>query len=207
MHSSMKNASAAEAAAPPPATPATEGTPPHGPAAPLGRQARIAMALLLLCAAAALFWPRGDGTFKEPGGFLYDAEGKATTLGPKLAPVSLVHFWATWCPPCRDEIPSLQRLAKDYSTQEDFELVMVAVADEAEKASVFLGDWGTMALYDPNWDVANRYGTEKLPETYLVVNGKVVKKFVGQTDWDDRQVRALITERLRDAGAPRPAGS
>ena len=207
MQSSMKNASAAEASAPPPATPATEGTPPHGPAAPLGRQARIAMALLLLCALAALFWPHGDGTFKEPGGFLYDAEGKATTLGPKLAPVSLVHFWATWCPPCRDEIPSLQRLAKDYSTQEDFEVVMVAVADEAEKASVFLGDWGTMALYDPNWDVANRYGTEKLPETYLVVNGKVVKKFVGQTDWDDRQVRALIAERLRDAGPPGPAGS
>lgn len=210
MHSSMKNASAAEAGAPPQAAPVgPEDTPPQGTAVPLGRQARIAMAVLLLCALAALFWPRGDGTFKAPGGFLYDAEGNATTLGPKLAPVSLVHFWATWCPPCRDEIPSLQRLARDYSTQEDFELVMVAVADEAEKAEVFLGDWGTMALYDPSWDVANRYGTEKLPETYLVVNGEVVKKFVGQTDWDNREVRALITERLRsaDTGAPRPAGS
>lgn len=207
MHSSMKNVSAVEA---PPPVPAKEDTTPQGSgAAPLGLQARIAMALLLLCALAALFWPRGDGTFKEPGGFLYDAEGKATTLGPKLAPVSLVHFWATWCPPCRDEIPSLQRLARDYSTQEDFELVMVAVADEAEKAKVFLGDWGTMALYDPSWDVANRYGTEKLPETYLVVNGEVVKKFVGQTDWDNRDVRALIAERLRSTGtgAPRPAGS
>lgn len=202
MHSSMKHASAVEA------PPAAAGTPPQGSgAAPLGREARIAMALLLLCALAALFWPRGDGTFKEPGGFLYDAEGKATTLGPKLAPVSLVHFWATWCPPCRDEIPSLQRLARDYSTREDFELVMVAVADETEKARVFLGDWGTMALYDPSWDVANRYGTEKLPETYLVVNGEVVKKFVGQTDWDDRQVRALIDERLGGAGQPGPSGS
>ena len=167
------------------------------PAAPLGKQARIAVAVLVLCALAALFWPKGSGTFKEPGGFLFDGEGRATTLGPKLAPVSLVHFWATWCPPCREEIPSLQRLAHDLSTHDDFEIVMVAVADETQKARVFLGDWGSMALYDPNWDVAKRYGTNKLPETYLVIHGEVVKKFVGQQDWDDPELRELIAGRLR----------
>ncbi|HWM94550.1 MAG TPA: TlpA disulfide reductase family protein [Thermoanaerobaculia bacterium] len=198
----------------PPATPvigaaAGDGTAAKG-AAPVGKQARIAVALLVLCTLAALFWPRGSATFKEPGGFLFDGEGKATTLGPKLAPVSLVHFWATWCPPCRDEIPSLQRLARDFSQHNDFDIVMVAVADEAHKAKVFLGDWGNMALYDPNWDVAKRYGTDKLPETYLVIRGEVVKKFVGQTDWDDPELRALIASRLRETGAggaPRPAGS
>ena len=190
------------------ARPASEA--PGGAVAPLGKQARIGVVLLVACALAALFWPKGSSTFKEPGGFLFDAEGKATTLGPKLEPVSLVHFWATWCPPCRDEIPSLQRLARDFSQHPEFELVMVAVADETEKAKVFLGDWGAMALYDPNWDVAKRYGTSKLPETYLVVRGEVVKKFVGQTDWDDAGVRELIESRLGVAAgdtAPRPAGS
>lgn len=178
------------------------------PAAPMGKQAWIAVAVLVTCALAALFWPKGSGTFKEPGGFLFDAEGRATTLGPKLEPVSLVHFWATWCPPCRDEIPSLQRLARDFSNYDDFGIVMVAVADETQKAEVFLGNWGTMALYDPNWDVAKRYGTDKLPETYLVVGGQVVKKFVGQTDWDNPELRELIAERLKErGGAPRPAGS
>lgn len=196
MHSSTESAPAA-----PPGVP---GSTAH---APLGMQARILIGVLVICALAALFWPKGSGTFKEPGGFLFDAEGRATTLGPKLEPVSLVHFWATWCPPCRDEIPSLQRLARDFSTYDDFGLVMVAVADETQKAKVFLGDWGTMALYDPNWDVARRYGTDKLPETYLVVNGEVVKKFVGQTDWDDKELRALIASRLEGAGsAPGPAG-
>ncbi len=178
------------------------------PAAPMGKQARIAVAVLVACALAALFWPKGSGTFKEPGGFLFDAEGRATTLGPKLEPVSLVHFWATWCPPCRDEIPSLQRLARDFSDHDDFGIVMVAVADETQKAEVFLGNWGTMALYDPNWDVAHRYGTDKLPETYLVVGGEVVKKFVGQTDWDNPELRELIADRLKErGGAPGPAGS
>ena len=169
--------------------------------APLGKQARIAVAVLVACALAALFWPKGSATFKEPGGFLFDAQGRAMTLGPKLEQVSLVHFWATWCPPCRDEIPSLQRLARDFSDYDDFGLVMVAVADETRKAEVFLGDWGTMALYDPNWDVAKRYGTDKLPETYLVVRGEVVKKFVGQTNWDDPEVRELIAGRLKEPPA------
>jgi thioredoxin-like negative regulator of GroEL len=44
--------------------------------------------------------------------------------------------------------------------------------------------------------VAKRYGTDKLPETYLVVGGEVVRKFVGQTDWDNPEVRALIASRL-----------
>lgn len=200
MHSSTNPVPANPALGAPPAA----GDPAPKGAAPLGKQARIAVAALVLCALAALFWPKGSGTFKEPGGFLFDAEGRPTTLGPKLAPVSLVHFWATWCPPCRDEIPSLQRLAKDLSTREDFELVMVAVADETQKAKVFLGDWGTMALYDPNWDVAKRYGTDKLPETYLVVRGEVVKKFVGQTDWDDPDLRELIAGHLKQPAAAGP---
>jgi thiol-disulfide isomerase/thioredoxin len=178
----------------------------HAGAAPLGRQARVAVAVLALCALAALFWPRGSGTFKAPGGFLYDAQGKPAAVGPRLAPVTLVHFWATWCPPCREEIPSLQRLGRDFSKYDDFGIVMVAVADQTEKARIFLGSWGPMALYDPNWDVAKRYGTDKLPETYLVVGGEVVKKFVGQTDWDNPELRALIASRLA-AGRQTDAGA
>jgi cytochrome c biogenesis protein CcmG, thiol:disulfide interchange protein DsbE len=181
--------------------PTVPGEVPTG-ASPLGRQARIAMAVLALCALAALFWPRGSGTFRAPGGFLYDAQGKPTAVGTRLAPVTLVHFWATWCPPCREEIPSLQRLGQDFSKYDDFGIVMVAVADETDKARVFLGNWGSMALYDPNWDVAKRYGTDKLPETYLVVGGEVVKKFVGQTDWDNPELRALISSRLGSAQGP-----
>jgi thiol-disulfide isomerase/thioredoxin len=186
--------------------PSDEAREAHAGAAPLGRQARVAVAVLALCALAALFWPRGSGTFKAPGGFLYDAQGKPTAVGPRLAPVTLVHFWATWCPPCREEIPSLQRLGRDFAQYDDFGIVMVAVADETDKAKVFLGNWGAMALYDPNWDVAKRYGTDKLPETYLVVGGEVVKKFVGQTDWDNPELRALIASRLSGGGAPAGSG-
>lgn len=163
---------------------------------PMGRQAKAVMAILVAAALAALFWPRGDGTFKEPGGFLYDASGRATTLGPRLAPVTLVHFWATWCPPCIEEIPALQRLARDFSAHEDFAIVMVAVQDTTEKVQSFLGPSADMALYDPKGDVANRYGTQKLPETYIVVGGDVVEKFEGMTQWDSPEIRERLSSLL-----------
>jgi thioredoxin-like negative regulator of GroEL len=74
---------------------------------------------------------------------------------------------------------------------------MVAVSDSADKVRTFLGPGKADAVFfDPRWEVANRYGTEKLPETYLVVNGQVVRKFVGMTNWDDPQLRAEIAARF-----------
>jgi thiol-disulfide isomerase/thioredoxin len=169
------------------------------------KQLRLGLALLVLCVLANLFWPRGEKTFKEPGGFLVDANGRPAKLGSQLAPVSLVHFWATWCPPCIDEIPALQRLAQDFSNQQGFVVVMVAVDDSTNKVTTFLGPGWDMVLFDPNWDVAKRYGTSKLPETYLVVRGQVVDKFVGATDWDDPEIREKLTSHLGGPAAARTA--
>ncbi|HEX9941018.1 MAG TPA: TlpA disulfide reductase family protein [Thermoanaerobaculia bacterium] len=170
---------------------------PPQPGAGLGLPAKLGLAALAVCALLALFWPRGDRSFKEPGGFLYDSAGRAATLGPRLAPVTLVHFWATWCPPCIQEIPALQRLVRDFGGQHGFAVVMVAVSDSADKVRAFLGPGASDAvLFDPRWEVANRYGTDKLPETYLIVNGQVVRKFVGMTNWDDPKLRAEIAARL-----------
>jgi thiol-disulfide isomerase/thioredoxin len=173
---------------------ATPETGPEPGAGGLGKPAKLVLATLAVCALAALFWPSGKGgtTFKEPGGFLVDAHGRPAKLGPQLAPVSLVHFWATWCPPCIKEVPDIQKLARDYSDRQDFAIVMVAVQDTSEKVRGMLGPGADMVLYDPNWEVANRYGTDKLPETYLVVRGQVVEKFVGQTDWSNPALRAKI---------------
>lgn len=177
----------------------TGETAPAAPAAKpagLGLPAKLVLGTLALCVLAALFWPSGGGSFQEPGGFLLDAQGRPAKLGPLLAPVSLVHFWASWCPPCIKETPDLQRLARDFSDKKGFAIVMVAVQDSSDKVRGLLGPGADMVLYDPKWDVANRYGTDKLPETYLVVRGKVVRKFVGQTDWSNPELRAQIESYL-----------
>jgi thiol-disulfide isomerase/thioredoxin len=185
------------------APPTEESAPPETPPHSLGRQARVAAALLTLLGLAVLVWPRGgDSTTVAPGGFLLDAGGRAATLGSRLAPVTLVHFWATWCPPCIEEAPGLDRLARDFGGSRDFALLRVAVADSRLRVDSFLGQGGAAGvLYDPQWDVAHRYGTQQLPETYLVVRGRIVEKFIGAVNWDDPAVRQKIAARLAGSAA------
>jgi thiol-disulfide isomerase/thioredoxin len=182
-----------------PSDPAPDLSPDRPRAAPLGRGTKIALAALAACALAALLWPRGEDA--APAGFLLDAGGRPAPLAARLAPVTLVHFWATWCPPCIEETPALERLEADLAGHPDFAVLMVAVADSNDHVRTFLGaGHGDMVLYDPRWEVAHRYGTSQLPETYLVVGGRVAHKYVGMTDWDDPQVRRDILRRLADGG-------
>ena len=186
-----------EAPATTPATAAPAAPAAGTPAASLGRQARLAAALITALGLAVLFYPRGgNGAGAAPGGFLLDPGGRAATLGSHMAPVTLVHFWATWCPPCIEETPLLERLDRDLSGRRDFALLRVAVADSPPRVGAFLGERAAGVLYDPQWDVAHRYGTEQLPETYLVVNGRIVEKFIGEVNWDDPVVRQKIASRL-----------
>lgn len=159
---------------------------------------RIAMGVVVVLALAALFWPSSPERYRAPAGTPLDAAGRPTPLGVRLAPVSLLHFWATWCPPCIVEIPKLREFTGGLAADHRFGLVMVAVAEESQRVNDFLGpaEAGEM-LYDPKWEVANRYGTEQLPETYLVVDGDVVDKFVGATDWSDPKVRQRVLQHLK----------
>jgi len=186
----------------PPAPPTSEPSPAESATAPrpMGRQATIFVALIIAAAAVALFWPRGDGSFEAPGGFLTDGAGRAQTLGPRMAPVTLVHFWATWCPPCISEIPTLDRLADDLQTHPEFRVVMVAVEDDVDKVRTFLGGDAEGVLYDSTWEVAHRYGTRQLPETYLVVRGQVQQKWEGAQDWNDPELRQRVSQALAEVG-------
>ncbi len=69
--------------------------------------------------------------------------------------------------------------------------------DDRQKVRAFLGSRAEGTLFDPNWSVANRYGTKQIPETYLVVAGEVVEKWTGSTNWDDPTERAKIERKLR----------
>lgn len=159
----------------------------------LSRQTQVLVAALAVAALVVVFWPRGDGTEEAPGGFLINANGRPVPVGSRMAPVTLVHFWATWCPPCMTEVPSLNRLSDDFAEYRgDFTVLMVSVADDMERVESFVGDRLSSVLYDPSWEVAHRYGTRKLPETYLVVRGQVEKRWIGAQDWDDPDIRERI---------------
>ena len=170
--------------------------------------ARFAFPIVALVALVALFWPSSEErinlkAFRKaakgqaaPVGMLIDSSGRPVPFGKRIRPVTLVHFWATWCPPCITEIPSILKLADDYAPDHDFALIMIAVADDIEKAGTFLGDRLEEALFDHDWKLTHSYGTEKVPETHLVVNGKVVESFIGATDWSQPEIRQLLDASL-----------
>jgi len=183
-------------------------TDPVEPAHPTSRrlslQTRVFTLLAVVLALAVLFWPRGKGDTEAPGGFLVDSGGRPVPMATRMAPVTLVHFWATWCPPCMTEVPSLGQFAKDFGQYRgDFSVLMVAVDDDPQRVKEFIGERIGAVLYDPSWDVTHRFGTRKLPETYLVVRGKVVKRWIGPQDWTDPDIRQRIVDAIHEV---RPEG-
>lgn len=184
-------------------TPEAPQPPPENPsrtAAPLSRQARVLVAVALALALAALFWPRAAGDRDVPRTFALDTHGNRVQLETVMPRVSLVHFWATWCAPCITEIPSMITFERELAARDDFEVLYIAVADDPAKAESFVQGATGPVLFDSGWQSAHRWGTRQLPETYLVVDGRIHHRFEGAQDWGDPRIRAKVLEALAATG-------
>lgn len=151
-----------------------------------GRGAQLALVAVAVVAALALFWPRSSRT-ADRAAMLIDREGHSVPLAPEFAPVTIVHFWASWCPPCRTELPELVRFARRQSSPR-VRVLFIAVADDPAAATQFLGADDLPLFFDPAWNVAQRFGTSQLPESHLVVGGEIVRTFVGATPWESAAI-------------------
>ena len=125
---------------------------------------------------------------QAPGFRLQKMDNGFVSLADLRGKVVMVHFWATWCPPCVDEIPTLDRLHNSLLGK-DFEMLAVSV-DEGGAGAVepFIqrNRLNVPVLFDPGSDVARLYGTYKFPETYIVDRRGVVRyKAIGPRDWTD----------------------
>jgi len=127
-----------------------------------------------------------------------------TNLGSTVTPTSfggdllLVNFWATWCPPCIEEMPSLEQFHRTYGNQG---VVVLGVnVDQAEQTyQRFVERSGVTFpnVFDPEAEVGARFGTFRYPETYLINRqGRVLEKFVGPELWTSPQVVEKITRHL-----------
>lgn len=128
---------------------------------------------------------------------LPDATGKTVTLsGQKGHPVML-NFWATWCPPCVEEMPALEDLARRIDGT-DLRLLAVSVDDEWEQIRRFFPKGSKIGvLLDKSHDIPKKFGTEKYPETFLIdAEGRIRYYFVNKRDWSRPETIACL-ESLR----------
>jgi thiol-disulfide isomerase/thioredoxin len=132
-------------------------------------------------------------------------EGKAPPVLEGAGAVLAV-FWATWCPPCREELPGLRALGRDLPAG----LSLVTFGEDEDDAPVrehFGGAPPPELGYrrDVGRAAASALGVDVLPAAYLVVDGRLVARFSGPHDWDSRGMRRLLAK-LASEGAPRTAG-
>ena len=167
------------------------------PAVPLFRLAAMAGALAwatTACAADFKPWPGGPTPALE----LQDLQGRTHRLADYRGRVVLVNFWATWCEPCRDEMPSMDRLRASLAGQ-PFEILAVNLAEPLSRMERFLEKMplNFPVLRDRDETTAKAWRARGLPASYLVdKDGKVRWAVVGELDWMSTTARARITELL-----------
>lgn len=137
--------------------------------------------------------------------------GGEVRVAPRLAgalarhKVVLLNFWATWCPPCIDELRTLYDLARDTAPAGVGVVAVSYDEDWGVQDQVWREHLGTAEPKHITWlrdpagqegDVKSmmrlRFGTEKLPETYVLVDGEIVARFVGPQDWTKPAIRQAL---------------
>lgn len=126
--------------------------------------------------------------------------GDRQNLNDYKGKVVLVNFWATWCPPCRREMPSMQRL-KEKMSGRSFVMLGVDSAEQREEVEDFLKTVKVdfPILLDPDSVATRRWKVFALPTSFLVDrNGKVRYSISGPTEWDEGEAMKLIESLLQE---------
>lgn len=112
--------------------------------------------------------------------------------------VVLLNFWASWCPPCRDEFPSLELLQKKLGSR-DFTVLAISVSDSAEAVTRFLGGRAPVfdILMDDDGKASAAFRARGVPVTYLLDRqGRLLAGKTGPQQWDSPAMEALIRQAI-----------
>lgn len=166
------------------------------------KRAAVVVAVLVLVQAALYLAYRQFGAVEkvrftaldEPAPALAytTPDGTAGALSSTGDRPVLLHFWATWCPPCREELPSILALAEDG----DFDVLAVTVDEDWATVRSFLGgDVPAPVVRAPGEVVERDFGVRTLPSTFVVRRGRLRARFDGAREWGD----AAVVEAARSA--------
>ena len=133
-----------------------------------------------------------------------DINGKEVSLSDHRGKVVLVNVWATWCPPCRQEMPSMQSLYEKFKG-EKFEILAVSIDSEGREAvTPFMQKMNLTfpALLDPGETIRSLYGITGVPESFIIdKQGILVEKIIGPINWATPEVFSFFKDLIQKPGS------
>ncbi len=136
---------------------------------------------------------------------LTDPEGKKISIKDFRGKTVFLNFWATWCEPCREEMPAMEKLYQEHKNN-NFVVLAVNVKDRKQEALAFVKELKLTypIVFDPNAEVASVYGAWGLPTTYLIgPKGEGLARGWGPAEWYSPAARNLIKELLEEKNGRR----
>ncbi len=141
---------------------------------------------------------------KMPNFTFPDINGKEVSLSDHRGKVVLVNVWATWCPPCRQEMPSMQSLYEKFKG-ENFEILAVSIDSEGREAvAPFMRKMNLTfpALLDPGETIRSLYGITGVPESFIIdKQGILVEKIIGPINWATPEVFFFFKDLIQKPGS------
>jgi peroxiredoxin len=134
-----------------------------------------------------------------PNFTLSTTDGQQVALQQYRGKVVFLNFWATWCIPCREEMPALEQLHQTYQSQ-DLAILSIDLKESADQVKAFFQKHSLSfpALLDPNGSVFREYLVAGMPTTYLIGrDGTLLARGVGGRDWTRAEALQLIQELLQ----------
>lgn len=135
---------------------------------------------------------------------LKDFEGHLHTLSHYRGKVVLVNFWATWCPPCLKEMPSMERLWKELAGK-GLVVLAINIGESADNVENFGFQYGLSfpLLLDKEDTTGRDWLVRGLPTSYVVNReGKVVFQAIGERDWDDPGLKEALLHVIQEGSRP-----
>jgi len=169
---------------------------PLAQAVPAVAAALLAPAMLAGCKTASAPPAKGE---LAPDFVLPSIGGQSRKLSNYRGKVVLVNLWATWCPPCLEEMPAMERLWRRHKDA-GFVLVAVSLDGDPKKVPPFVSShkFSFPVALDPKMTVAEKYGVRALPSSFVIDRtGTMTGVALGPRAWDDTAAHGLVQAMLR----------
>ncbi|MCH7645679.1 MAG: TlpA family protein disulfide reductase [Nitrospinae bacterium] len=170
--------------------------------------ATVAIVLVLKWPDTEVFQPMGKGIKAQDFAFK-TIEGETVALEDFRGQVVLINIWATWCVPCRDEMPSLERLYNHLRGRR-FVILAISIDRNAQSVKFFKDEFDLPfpILLDPRGRITRLYGTNGVPESFLIDgSGVITERVIGGRNWADEVTVQRIVKLVEQAEGASGPGS